>query len=515
MLIDNISAQQPRSILNQSLAFIFLWLNLIIFSTSPRAEYASSIVEPFPYPESVNVLIEQHPNQTGLYILEKGEKALLARAWLADHAINQIDVQYFIWSTDNVGTLATEALLRAADRGVRIRVIVDDFLIKAPDKSLVALAAHPQVEIRIYNPKHSVGTSSLRRAGNVVFDFRDTNQRMHDKTFIVDNSVAITGGRNMADEYYDFNHKYNFRDRDVLLVGSAATDMTSNFESFWESPITVPVEALLPKDSKKLSAEDISEIYNELHDYARDQNNFPAHVRQALNNLSKGFPTLVNDMVWDDVRFIHDVPGKNNGSDGLKGGGYTTQALIHEIKQAKKSITIQSPYLVVPDGGIELFRELTKQGVDIRINTNSLASTDNILAFSGYAKQRKKLLKAGINIFEFKPNPYIHRDLIERHESLNKSSPIFAIHAKTMVIDGETLYVGTFNLDPRSANLNTEVGVLVKNHQLAQQVENSIKNDMRPENSWNTRTEKPNSHASLYKRIKVRILRLLPLKSVL
>jgi len=509
--------KQNKSTLSQALSFNinWIWICISFFSPPLHAETGSSSNEPFLYPESVNQLIEQHPNKTGLYILEKGEKALLSRAWLADHAIGQIDVQYFIWSTDNIGTLATEALLLAAERGVRIRVIVDDFLIKAPDKTLVALAAHPQVEIRIYNPKHAVGTSTLRRAGNVVLDFRDTNQRMHDKTFIVDNSVAITGGRNMADEYYDYNHKYNFRDRDVLLIGHAATDMTNNFEQFWQSPLTVPVEELLPRDAKRASKEDILAIYKELHDYAHDQNNFPDHVRHALENLSKDFPDLVKEMIWDDVRFISDIPGKNDGSDGLKGGGETTQALVNEIKQAKRSITIQSPYLVVPDGGIELFSELVNKGVDIRINTNSLASTDNILAFSGYAKQRKKLLKAGVNVYEFKPNPAIHSELIERYEAFEKKPPIFAIHAKTMIIDGETLYVGTFNLDPRSANLNTEVGVLVKNHQLAQQVEDSIKNDMQPENSWNTRTEKPNSHASLFKRMKIRLLRLLPLKSVL
>lgn len=515
MSLDLAFTKQNKSTLSQLLALHIIWVCIFFFSPPIHAVTSNSSDKAFLYPDSVNQFIEQHPNQTGLYILEKGEKALLARAWLADHAVSQIDVQYFIWSTDNIGTLATESLLRAADRGVRIRVIVDDFLIKAPDKTLAALAAHPQVEIRIYNPKHAVGTSTLRRTGNVVFDFRDTNQRMHDKTFIVDNSVAITGGRNMADEYYDYNHKYNFRDRDALLIGHAVPDMTNNFDQFWKSPLTVPVEELLPRDSKKTSKEYISVIYKELHDYARDRNNFPFHVHLALDDLSKDFPTLVNDLIWDDVRFISDIPGKNDGRSGLKGGGETTQALIDVIKQAKKSITIQSPYLVIPDGGIALFRELTGQGVDIRINTNSLASTDNILAFSGYAKQRKKLLKAGVNIFEFKPNPAIHSELIERFEAFDKKPPIFAIHAKTMIIDGETLYVGTFNLDPRSANLNTEVGILVKNHQLAQQVENSIKNDMQPENSWNTRTEKPNSHASIFKRMKVRMLRLLPLKSVL
>lgn len=509
------STKQHIATFTPLMALFILMGSLLLCSPPLHATTLHASEESFLYPESIKSLIEKNPRKTGLYILEKGEKSLLSRAWLANHAIDKIDVQYFIWSSDNIGTLAAETLLRAAKRGAHVRVIVDDFLIKAADETLVALAAHPRVDLRIYNPKHAVGTSTLRRASNVIFNFRDTNQRMHDKTFIVDNNIAITGGRNMAEEYYDYNSHYNFRDRDVLLIGPAVTEMTNNFDNFWESLLTVPVEDLLPTDTKKLSKEDISSIYQDLHDYAIDPNNMPNHIHQTLENLSKEFPSLVNEMVWDDVRFIHDTPGKNDGSDGLKGGGDTTQALINEIKQTKASITIQSPYLVVPDGGIELFSELINRGVDIRINTNSLASTDNILAFSGYAKQRKKLLKAGVNIFEFKPNPAIHSELIERYEAFDKTPPIFSIHAKTMIIDGEKLYVGTFNLDPRSANLNTEVGILVNNRKLAQQVEHSIKNDMQPENSWDARTDQADSHSSFIKRMNVRLLRLLPLNPIL
>lgn len=190
----------------------------------------------------VDAEIAAHPGQTGAYILDTGEEALLARAWLADHARSSIEVQYFIWSADNVGILATEALLRAAERGVAVRVLVDDLLIDAPDKTLLALAAHPGVDIRIYNPKHKVGTPLHKRLLNVATDFRGVNQRMHDKTFVVDGRVGITGGRNMADEYFDYDRDYTFRDRDVLLVGDAAQAMRANFEAFWTSPLAVPVE---------------------------------------------------------------------------------------------------------------------------------------------------------------------------------------------------------------------------------------------------------------------------------
>jgi putative cardiolipin synthase len=155
----------------------------------------------------IDAEIAAHPGLTGSYVLEKGEEALRARAWLADHARSSIEVQYFIWSTDNIGILASESLLRAAERGVRVRVIVDDLMMDAPDTTLLALAMHPNIDIRIYNPVHSVGIPWRRRLVNIVTDFRGANQRMHDKTFIVDEQLAITGGRNMADEYFDFDSR--------------------------------------------------------------------------------------------------------------------------------------------------------------------------------------------------------------------------------------------------------------------------------------------------------------------
>lgn len=459
-------------------------------------------------------LFSEHPEQSGAYVLDKGEEALLARAWLADHANSSIEVQYFIWSSDNIGTLATESLLRAAQRGVQVRVLVDDLLIDAPNDFLLAMAAHPKIDIRIYNPRHKVGTSKPKRVLNIFTDFRAINQRMHDKTFLVDRQVAITGGRNMADEYFDYDQRYNFRDRDILLLGPVVKTMESSFNSFWNSDLAVPVELLLKKSTPPTPAE-IKTIYDELHAYADQPENFAPEVRQALTDLPQKFSALIANLVWDEMQFISDLPGKNAGKEGLGGGGRATTQLAETLQLAKQQVTIQSPYLVMPEGGLELFAELVKQGVRVRINTNSLLSTDNLMAFSGYSKQRKKLLKAGIEIYEFKPDPAIQRELIKRYQQLEKQAPIFAIHAKTLVIDSRQLYIGTFNLDPRSANLNTEVGVIIDNPQLALEVEGQIERDMHPDNSWNAATDKPDSFAPLWKRIKLRFWKMMPMKKIL
>lgn len=459
---------------------------------------------------------ERMATQTGAYILEKGEEALLGRAWLTDHAESSIDVQYFIWSTDNIGTLAAESLLSAAERGVTVRVLVDDLLIDADDRSLLLLAAHPNVHIRIYNPNITVGTSLLRRMRTAITDFRGINQRMHDKTAIFDGITGITGGRNMADEYFDFDPEYNFRDRDILLLGIAVEDMSQNFEEFWMSPLAVPVADVLENVSKNVSDQEARTRAQELHAYAANPANFDPEIRSAIDAMPEQFSTLLSTITWHDVSFISDAPGKNDGDAGLGGGGESTERLIKAVQNAKRSILIQSPYLIMPEGGVELFDALVEQGVRIRISTNSLASTDNIAAFSGYHRQRTRLLSAGVELYEFKPYPGIQRDLVDRYPRLAENDSVFAIHAKSMVIDDNTIFVGTFNLDPRSANLNTEVGVLIESRELARQLTENIERDLLPENSWRTTDEYcPDFEVDRGKRIKLGFINLLPIEPVL
>jgi putative cardiolipin synthase len=456
------------------------------------------------------------PTKTGVHILEKGEESLIGRAWLTDNATRTIDVQYFIWSTDNIGTLAAEGLLRAAERGVRVRVLVDDLLIDAEDKTLLVLAAHPNVHIRIYNPNLTVGVSFWERIGNAFTDFRAINQRMHDKTAIFDNIAGVTGGRNMADEYFDFDHDYNFRDRDVLLLGKAVNDMTENFEEFWNSELAHPVETILEIEHQAITEPEVKQYTRALHAYAADPKNFEPQIREAIATIDAYFPALLETMSWEDARFISDSPGKNEGDSGLGGGGESTQLLVDAVRNAQSSVLIQSPYLIMPEGGIELFEELIARGVRIRVSTNSLASTDNIPAFSGYYGQRDDLLEAGVELYEFKPHPAYKNELIERYPRLAEKNPIFALHAKSMVVDDETVYIGTFNLDPRSANLNTEVGLFVDSVELARQLTASIERDIDPANSWHTTEEfNPDSEVSRGKRFKNWINWLLPMEPVL
>lgn len=493
---------------------LFHWLTAAIFAMLSIAAYA------LPDMAFIDGQIAAHPQQSGVYVLDKGEEALLARAWLADHAKKTIEVQYFIWSTDNIGILASETLLRAADRGVKVRVIVDDLLIDAPDKSLLALAKHPNIDIRIYNPQHSVGTPFHKRLLNIGLNFRGVNQRMHDKTFIVDGKLGITGGRNMAAEYFDFNHEYNFRDRDALLLGDVAKAMQTSFDKFWASPLSAPVEDLydglgLMQKNVSVKDEEIQKIYADLHSYAENTENFSIENRSAIQATPQAFMSLAELIVWTNVEFISDTPGKNNNKLLLGGGGKTTEKLAQLVENATSEIVIQSPYLVLSSQAKTLFKAAIKRGVKVRINTNSLASTDNIQAFSGFRNQRDQLIKMGIAIYEYKPDPQIKRRLLRQATATKEKPPVFAIHAKTMVVDKKTVYIGTFNFDPRSQNLNTEVGVIVQNAGLASHVQSAIEADMQPENSWNSSAEKPDQYASSAKRKRVIFYQLTPIKPLL
>ncbi len=351
--------------------------------------------------DSLNELLA---TKSGAYVLEDGGNSMIARAWLSEYAEKTIDVQYFIFSTDNVGLIACDYLVRAADRGVKVRILVDDIMVDASAHDILMMDSHENIDIKIYNPGINLGKNIVEKLAKFKVDFVGANQRMHNKTFTVDGKVVITGGRNIADEYFDYDHEYNFRDRDVLLLGKITKYIQSSFDIFWESKLSVPVSNIV--EDKTINAKD-STRFNQLHQYACNPENFWPQVREKIKALPDVFKTInkSGDLVWmDSIQFISDLPGKNDGTKGLSGGGILTDSLMSLVKRAKYSIDIQSPYLVTTELGRKLFADAVKRGVKVRILTNSLASTDNLEAFSGYQRDRKELLETGIRVFEFRPD---------------------------------------------------------------------------------------------------------------
>lgn len=452
--------------------------------------------------------------ETGVYVLEDGGGSLVTRAWLTENAEKTIDIQYFIFSTDNVGLIACDYLVRAADRGVQVRILVDDIMVDADLEDILMMDSHENISIKVYNPGVNLGKNVVSKLKKITTDFRAANLRMHNKTFIVDGKVVITGGRNIADEYFDYDHEYNFRDRDVLLLGNITPKVERSFDQFWENDLSEPIINLADDEELPDNFSDPDRFAN-LHQYACNPDNFWPQIRQQIQDMPDAFEKIISsgEMVWTkNVEFISDAPGKNDGSQGMGGGGYTTDALIELIRSAKASIDIQTPYLITTELSLNLFKEAVNRGVKIRILTNSLASTDNLEAFSGYQRDRKELLKTGVEIYEFKP------DAEERFKimtgALQKKigfRPIFGLHSKSMVVDGETTVIGTFNLDPRSANLNTECLAIIHDRNVTNGVLEGMEIEFRPENAWRTTLDfNPDSEVKVSKRIKVWSRKIVP-----
>ena len=460
----------------------------------------------------LEAVAEQMENQTGVYVLEDGSGSMVARAWLTEYAEKTIDIQYFIFSTDNVGLIACDYLIRAADRGVKVRVIVDDIMVDADAEDILVFDSHENISVKIYNPGVNLGKNIFQKIGKFTTDFRSANQRMHNKTFIVDGKVVITGGRNIADEYFDYDHEYNFRDRDILLLGKSSKVVNTSFDDFWNSALSQDVSEVIKTAPNNLTAID---RFDNLHEYACNPDNFWPQVRTRIEALPDTFKSIVDSgkLVWlDDVSFVSDEPGKNDGEEGLGGGGVSTSALIDLVKNAKTSIDIQTPYLITTELSRNLFSEAVERGVKVRILTNSLSSTDNIEAFSGYQSDREALLKTGIRIFEFRPDAKIREKIMTGElQDVLIHKPIFGHHAKSMVIDNETTVIGTFNLDPRSANLNTECIVIVHSNEIAQGVLEGINEEFKPENSWEiTLNYNPDSEVANMKRISTWTRKIIP-----
>ena len=509
----------PKNIIYLFLSFmVFSCSNKISKSNASAIDFCSSIHrnDSLSFSKELEPVEKQMRDKTGVYVLEDGGGSMVVRAWLSEYAEKTIDIQYFIFSTDNVGLIACDYLIRAADRGVKVRLLVDDIMVEADGHELLMMDSHENIEIKVYNPGVNLGKNLFSRISKFATDFQSANQRMHNKTFTVDGKVTITGGRNIADEYFDYDHEYNFRDRDVLLLGREVIQVTNSFNSFWENKLSAPVKSLVKIDSNVYNN---SNRFEKLHQYACNPTNFWPQVRERIKNLPSAFKSIQESgkIVWlDSVNFISDIPGKNNGDKGLNGGGATTDSLINLVKSAKHSIDIQSPYLITTALSQNLFKAAIDRGVKIRILTNSLASTDNLEAFSAYQKDRENLLKAGVKIYEFKP------DAVERYKIMTGAlqekinfTPIFGLHAKSMVIDGNTTVIGTFNLDPRSANLNTECIAVIYSKQIATGVLNGMEIEFKNENSWETTLKfNPDSKVNNKKRMMTFTKKIFP-KSIL
>jgi phosphatidylserine/phosphatidylglycerophosphate/cardiolipin synthase-like enzyme len=451
-------------------------------------------------------------------LLETGDDALLARIHLIRAATRTIEIQTFIWSNDETGRYLIHELVRAAERGVEVRLIVDQWVASlaadiTPALAAAIVTAHPNVKLRSYNPGPRFSSTTQEIAAGAIKDLKSLNQRMHNKLFLVDGIVGIAGGRNVENDYYDRGERRNYRDRDALVIGRVVGDMRRSFEDYWSYDRSLPVESLLDvaelierDEVMPLSAHegfDFGDEFDDVDSRASDSREIQRLFVERAFSASK-------------VSFVADEPGKNVGSD-LSGGGRTTDALRELVVGAEEALVMQSPYLVFDEAAERAVEELRRRrpNVEILISTNSLAATDNLFAYAYAHKQRKKVVRDfRLRIFELKPAPgdtealfprypVLKQQLAEKEARGEAAEPPednkfesrdvhMSLHAKTYVVDHRTAWIGSFNLDPRSENLNTETALIIEDEAVAGAVEASILRDMAPRNSWTiARREKP------------------------
>ena len=395
-----------------------------------------------------------HTGLTGIYPLAHPQSAFAARALLAGAADRTLDIQNYIWRADETGYLLFEALWQAAERGVQVRLLLDDNNTAGLDQTLVALDTHPRIEVRLYNPM------SYRRFRllNFITDFNRANRRMHNKSFTVDGQATILGGRNVGNEYFGEGEDVLFEDLDVLAVGAAPPAVAKSFELYWNSPSAQPVKQLVKADAdaaaKLLQRFEVTRNSERATAYLKSLHEDPL-VRDLLDGKLP--------LTWSKAQFVVDHPSKTLG-EGQEKEVLLLAEMLPELGYPKRSFDLVSPYLVPGKQGTAELAALVKHGVRVRILTNSLAATDVAAVHAGYAKHRVELLRAGVQIYELRPAAGQQRG------SGFGGSSASSLHAKTFSLDDSRLFVGSFNFDPRSAYLNTELGLIIDSPELARQL---------------------------------------------
>ncbi|ABK47658.1 phospholipase D/Transphosphatidylase [Shewanella sp. ANA-3] len=439
-------------------------LLLLINGCSSMAELpAKSIETAYPLAENstlyqaVKTAIAQHSEQTGVFPLGDGVDAFVARLLLIESAVSSIDLQYYIYRNDETGRLLTWFLLDAADRGVRVRLLLDDMTSADMDEQLIALARHPNINIRLFNPS----TERNYRGLAMLFGFSRLNHRMHNKSFTVDNVMTIVGGRNIGDEYFAANRDLEFGDFDLLAMGDAVPKVSDEFDRYWNADTTHPIEVLSDHNPTHAELEALAQRVSE----QREQSKSSEYVKrlaesQLLANLQSDSMTWF----WGKALVLVDPPDKLQQGDKST---WLLSQLLPYLTQVESELLIISPYFVPTQSGTDLLTLLAQSGKRVRVITNSLAATDVLAVHAGYKQYRKTLLAAGVEIYEVKAQAG------ERSHSWHGSSKS-SLHAKSFVFDNNQIFVGSFNFDPRSAAVNTELGLLITQPQLSGHVSHNI-----------------------------------------
>jgi cardiolipin synthase C len=401
-------------------------------------------------------------NLSGFRLLTSGEEALGDLIALADHAERTLDIQYYIIQQDDSARILLHHVRLAADRGVRVRVLVDDLNTAGEDRRFMHLSEHVNVEVRVFNPfpggRHNTWTRVLASAN----DFGRINHRMHNKLFVADNALAITGGRNIGDQYFTRDQHNNFIDLDVVAAGAIVPELSASFDAFWNSKFAYPIASV----AEPVNAETASPP--------------PSDGGEAgsVNWLEGELRSGKVQLTWVPATVLADRPAKIASETSPDEEVTIANNIGALMRSAKQELIVISPYFVPGQDGVALFAKLVGEGVHIRILTNSLASTDSPLVHNGYSHYRVALLKLGVELSEVRPELGQKRARFHPFRSSTAS-----LHAKALVIDQKTVFIGSMNMDARSAYTNSELGLVIRSAEIARQV-TSLLDDISADGSY-------------------------------
>jgi len=436
----------------------------------PRAEVALSTASR-PSPESPLVRIAQAsipaPELSGFRVMPLGSYSLDARIELTRRAKYSLDIQYYLIQNDKTGHLLLRNVRDAAMRGVRVRLLVDDLYTFGGDPMFIGLSAFPNVEVRLFNPFCCGRSGLLSKYTASLLDFRRLNHRMHNKLFIADGAMVVAGGRNIADEYFMRSMTDNFVDMDAFIVGAVVPQLTNIFDTYWNSPHVYPVAQIITTD---LDRSQLQKQFNELVD---EGDQMMAVALPPADIL--GYGPITEDLDagrlglhWGKATAFADPPDKVTAmTDEQARSMSVTMGVLDLVMAAKSEVVLSSPYFIPGKMGVQTFGDLRKRDVKVTILTNSLASNDEPLVHTGYARYRPDLLRSGVDLYELSPT----RVLLNKRLGLAiPGASLGRLHAKTAVIDRSIVFIGSMNLDPRSYSRNTELGVIVESPEVAKEV---------------------------------------------
>ncbi len=429
----------------------------------PLAEDATAL------DREISLLMSHATAPNGLVLLANNLDAFAVRAQAARSAGRSLDLMYYIWNTDLTGRLLAREILAAADRGVRVRVLLDDISTRGRDAVYLAFDRHPNITIRLFNPSRS-RTSALRRGAEMALRAFSMNRRMHHKAWIADGRLAVVGGRNVGDEYFDAAEASNFRDLDLLVFGEAVRQTETVFDDYWNSAVALPIHALT--DKKEAT---VAQLRTRLEEQAASEAARP-YLKSVADRMGRVKAVASLDVIhWvEQVKIISDPPEK------ALGAGQEDWVMVHlapVIASARESLELTSPYFVPGPGGTEWLTGMAAAGVDVAVLTNSLAATDVAAVHGGYARYRAPLLAGGVRLFELQP-------YAKASEMSLFGSSAASLHTKAFAVDGRIGFIGSLNFDPRSVSLNTEMGILFEAPALVAQMNALFREETAPTMSY-------------------------------